>query len=394
MPLWVRLSALGLALGMTLFSGLSTLQLTNSLSADKDREGQSLLNAAELNAARIDARIGLARAGLEAAQGRLALKSGDPLSAAEAGLKLAHGNLKSLAIVKSDKTGVVALAGSDDTDLLRKVAGDASDRYTLRTASSRLVTPARPYIVVKGTGGAPDLVGRLDPDLLKGLSGDRLTVLVTREGEIVAASNSQMIGQTVSAALSVKPEQLRARADSRDLIQGARPEGGFIKIASAELSDGLIVLAAASSAQFFSPTASLIRGAAFIGGPLLIGLLFGALLIYQARRSRKDTLQFQASEQRYRLAVEAARCGIWDWDLEQDLIYMSDVTGVMFGWGGGGVATTDEVLARVAAEHRTDVIKALETARLKGSFDVSFRVPSTTGRPLWIDVRGQAVGDR
>ncbi len=397
MPLWVRLGALGLLLGMALFSGLSTLQLNNSLSADKDREGQSLLAEAELNAARIDARLGLARAGLEAAQGRLATKGDDPLSAAESGLKLARGNLQSVAIVKANASGaptIAALAGTDDSDLVRKVAGEGGDRFSLHAASSRLVTPARPYMVVKGAGDADELVGQLGPNLLKDLGGDDLTVLVTRDGEIVAASDDRLIGQTVASALSVKPEQLRARANSRDLIQGARPEGGFVKIASAELSDGLIALAATPSVQFFSPTASLIRGAVFIGGPLLIGLLFGALLIYQARRSRNDTLQFQASEQRYRLAVEAARCGIWDWDMEQDLIYMSDVTGVMFGWGGGGVATTEEVLSRVAAEHRIDLTKALETARLKGSFDVSFRIPSAAGRPLWVDVRGQAVGER
>jgi len=218
---------------------------------------------------------------------------------------------------------------------------------------------------------------------------------VNAQGQIVMATDERLIGKDVTSALAISYSDLKSRAESGDLIQGAKSEGGFFKIASAPLGgEGQILLTAVPSQRFFYPTASLIRGGIFIAGPLLIGLLFGLLLIVQSRRSQKDSKQFQANEQRYRLAVEAARCGIWDWDLDQELIYMSDVTGVMFGWGGGGVATTSEVIERVAKEHRGDVLKALEAAKQKGALDVSFRVPIANGHSLWVDARGQAVGDR
>jgi two-component system cell cycle sensor histidine kinase PleC len=410
MPLWIRLGALGLMLGLALFAGLSTLQLGNSLSADKDREGQVLLTHAQLTAARLDTHLALARSGLEAAQARLALKPDETLAAAEQGLRLARGSLASLAVVRFTGTGatVQALSGNDDAELIRrastqKTAG-ANGRLAVTTVSSRLTVHAQTFLILRGVGDAPDLVARLDPTLLGTDPGNgQADLLVAGDGTILEASDDRLVGQDIKEALNVTPSDLRDRASQRALIQGARREGGFVKIAAASESgtlsgadsnDGMTVLSLAPSARFFSASDSVMKGLIFIGGPLLIGLLFGLLLFYQARKNRDDALQFQASEQRYRLAVDAARCGIWDWDLEKNLIYMSDVTGVMFGWGGGGVATTEEVLARVAAEHRAELTQALQDARFKGAFDVSFRVPNANGQSIWIDARGHAVDDR
>jgi two-component system cell cycle sensor histidine kinase PleC len=72
---------------------------------------------------------------------------------------------------------------------------------------------------------------------------------------------------------------------------------------------------------------------------------------------------------------------------------MSDVTGAIFGWGGGGVVDGQAVLERVSTEHRDRLRQALATAAVYGGFDVSFRVPGQEGRrPVWIDARGQAFG--
>ncbi|HEX7944354.1 MAG TPA: ATP-binding protein, partial [Phenylobacterium sp.] len=99
------------------------------------------------------------------------------------------------------------------------------------------------------------------------------------------------------------------------------------------------------------------------------------------------------SEQRFRMAVEAARCGIWEWDLAADKIFMSEVTASLFGWRAGEVEG-QQVLDRVAAGHRDDMREALSTAAIYGDFDVSFRVPPLAGaRPVWIDFRGRGFGE-
>ena len=52
--------------------------------------------------------------------------------------------------------------------------------------------------------------------------------------------------------------------------------------------------------------------------PLGVAFSLGLLLLLESRRVEKAHAAFTDSEQRFRLAVEAARCGIWEWDLAAD----------------------------------------------------------------------------
>jgi two-component system, cell cycle sensor histidine kinase PleC len=138
--------------------------------------------------------------------------------------------------------------------------------------------------------------------------------------------------------------------------------------------------------------ASKIPPLAWHAAPLIVVFALGLLLLHQSRKVDRAHLAYAASEQRFRMAVEAARSGIWEWDLTTDQMFMSDVTGAIFGWSGGGVVSGQEVLDRVSPEHRERVRQALSTAAIYGGFDVSFRVRSPHGgRPVWVDARGQAI---
>jgi two-component system cell cycle sensor histidine kinase PleC len=126
--------------------------------------------------------------------------------------------------------------------------------------------------------------------------------------------------------------------------------------------------------------------------PLVIATGLAMLLLAESLRVEHANLAYSDNEQRFRLAVEAARCGIWEWDLAADRIFMSEVTAALFGWPGG-LVDGQAVLDRVSPGHRDDLREALSNAALYGGFDVSFRVPSLTGgRPVWIDARGQGFG--
>ena len=129
--------------------------------------------------------------------------------------------------------------------------------------------------------------------------------------------------------------------------------------------------------------------------PTAIAAILALLLIVQGRQAQAEARAFAASEERFRMAVEAARCGIWEWDLRSDEIFMSDVTGAMLGWGGAGVVSGEEVIGRIAPEHRERVRQALASAAAHGAFDVSFRAAGPDGAAtVWIDARGQAAGER
>jgi two-component system cell cycle sensor histidine kinase PleC len=148
---------------------------------------------------------------------------------------------------------------------------------------------------------------------------------------------------------------------------------------------------AAAILRLAGPPQGLIEQIAWLLAPLAGVLAVGVTLIVQSRNI--DLAQAKAGDEgeRFRLAVEAARCGIWEWDLEADRVYMSDVTAALFSWRGG-VFDGGQVLDRVLPEHRDGLRDALKTAAIYGGFDISFQAPSLTGgRPVWIDARGQAL---
>jgi len=127
--------------------------------------------------------------------------------------------------------------------------------------------------------------------------------------------------------------------------------------------------------------------------PLVICILLMLVLMRQTRKAREAMGAQIDAERRFRLAVEAARCGVWEWKLDEDTVFMSDVMGAMLGWGGSGVAQGAEVISRVAPEHQTRLRQALRDAQAQGGFDVSFHVPiSARGGGAWLDARGQGFG--
>ncbi len=138
---------------------------------------------------------------------------------------------------------------------------------------------------------------------------------------------------------------------------------------------------------------SLVEDTIALLAPLAIGLCLAIVVFRQTNKAETAQIQRRETERRFRSAVEAAHCGIWEWRIREDMVDLSDVTGVMFGWGGGGTATGADVLSRIAPEHRERVRQALVDAAEHGAFDVTFRVPGASG-DAWIDARGQGTGER
>ena len=129
--------------------------------------------------------------------------------------------------------------------------------------------------------------------------------------------------------------------------------------------------------------------------PLAIGAGLAVLLILQSRKAQVAQQAAAISEERFRLAVEAARCGVWEWDIEADRVFMSDVAKVILNWKGAGVGSGEVVLAScILAEDRAAVRQAMRAGAADGVIDISFRVTDGEGRVAWVDARGQAYGPR
>ena len=127
--------------------------------------------------------------------------------------------------------------------------------------------------------------------------------------------------------------------------------------------------------------------------PLAIGLVLAALLYFQSRHAEEVQRAYLASEQRFRLAVEAARCGIWEWDLERDEIFLSETTATMLEMPQLRTTPGQEAVNRVAAADRHIVLRALANAAAGGPFEAAFRVPRADGGYTWIDARGRGFGE-
>jgi two-component system cell cycle sensor histidine kinase PleC len=185
---------------------------------------------------------------------------------------------------------------------------------------------------------------------------------------------------------------LRGRAKEAAGEPNRPPTQRFIRVAIGAALAVLGAYTAAAVRRLEGPPESPIEQLAWLIAPLTVALVMGVVLVFESRRMERLQSEQTQSEHRFRLAVEAARCGIWEWDLTTDKIFMSDVTGALFGWRGG-VVEGQQVLDRVSPGHRDGLRDALATAAIYGGFDVSFRVPSLTGgRPIWIDARGQGFG--
>jgi len=131
-----------------------------------------------------------------------------------------------------------------------------------------------------------------------------------------------------------------------------------------------------------------------LGPPIGIGLFTLVLVVIMQRRQMGISREWAASERRFRGAVEAAHCGVWDWDIEAGEVMISDYMASLLGLDRSGSLPDVVIMERIHPRYREAVQHALRQAQTYGAFEVSFPVPDEQGRARWIDARGQARGER
>jgi PAS domain-containing protein len=119
--------------------------------------------------------------------------------------------------------------------------------------------------------------------------------------------------------------------------------------------------------------------------PLGLGALVGVLMLVQGWRQKRATRDWAETEHRFRVAVEAARCGVWEWDLEAEEVTLSDYMATLLGLPEGGVVPAATVLGRVHPKYRELVEHALRQAATFGAFETTFPVTGPNSTIRWID---------
>ena len=402
---YVRMAVLCAVLVLAVFTAVSAVRLVRDAGTARPMDTAGA-EAGERLSASVDADLSRLSAALTGA-GAMAQRFPDsPMDAAEAALKAARPSARAVAVVGED--GVLAQAGE---------VGDADWAGAARAASAsggafwvgRLprggVYAAQTVAGQKDAAGggrltlvaitnlarAPAAVAAADATPLS--AGPLASVLATTDGRILAIDGRGGVEAATSLrdAFSVNPASITINGE----VPGRLPDGSPINLTARQVDGaGVIVLIASPrDAAAVAASQAFVKDMMWTLAPLAIGIGLAILMLGQIRRAETVRRAFTESERRFRLAVEAAHCGIWEWDLPSDQLTMSDMSGAILGWGGAGVAPGAEVLERVAAEHRDRLRQALAGARAYGAFDVSFCIPNRGGRAAWIDARGQAAGE-
>ena len=384
-PTHIRVAVLTALLMLGIYAVFAARQITRPTAPQQQTDAQ-LAAQAGYAASRVDGALAGVHAALTAARETATRTPSNPIDAVELALKASGPAASAAAVV--DETVLAESGAAHGAQWTRAAASAVASGKSFWVGQvGGLVYAASP---IAGPQGSAEIVVAIDPAKL--LTGDQaapVQVVATPEGALVAVRGSGGLAQASSLkeALSISPADV---AGGR--AQGQLPDGTRVQLGVRTAGEGaLVILAGGPGLSAATPPNRMIIDLVTAFGPLVIGILLTLLLMMQSRRARAAQRAFFDTEQRFRLAVEAARCGIWEWDLVTGRVFMSDVTGAILGWGGGGEVESAQVLARIAPDHRARVSQALEAARDQGAFDVSFRVPDRNGRTAWIDARGQGL---
>jgi two-component system, cell cycle sensor histidine kinase PleC len=128
-------------------------------------------------------------------------------------------------------------------------------------------------------------------------------------------------------------------------------------------------------------------------GPVLAGCGVWLLVRGQGERFESIRQQMREAERRLRVAIDGARCGVWDWDLGADEVFMTDRMARIFGFRGSGRFDTEDVIERMPEEDRMRFRAALTASARIGTLDIVVLVNGSDG-PVHMHLRGRAATER
>ena len=111
-------------------------------------------------------------------------------------------------------------------------------------------------------------------------------------------------------------------------------------------------------------------------------------------RAARLNRELEVSEKRFNLAADSAQLGMWEWDLENDEIWVSPTRRAQLGFPASGRITFEELISRFHTDDRDKVRQAVNEAiqRCK-DYQAEFRLISADGGMRWFCARGRVQAD-
>ncbi|MCS6622979.1 ATP-binding protein [Roseibacterium beibuensis] len=282
-----------------------------------------------------------------------------------------------------------ARAAAPDGAFAVVTAGQSVAAAAGASPSAFVSTPGKPLLAADGEAllisrplaDGSRLVGRAPLPSLRPTDGVDLWLLSGPDTLLAGGS-----GEGSALALD------RVPADGRGQGATLTAADGAVRRTTVAVGDTGVI--AVASTPVSVGAGAMLDDAWVLTAPFIIGVLVLLLAKLQERKQVGISREWAASERRFRGAVEAARCGVWDWDLESDQILLSDYMADLMGLERSGAVSAEAMMERIHPRYRDAVNHALRQAETFGTFEVSFPVPDAQGRARWIDARGQARGER
>lgn len=113
---------------------------------------------------------------------------------------------------------------------------------------------------------------------------------------------------------------------------------------------------------------------------------------------RKKDEELRVSRERYRLTAAGVDVGIWDWDLEQNYVYLSEKAREVLGTHIGiGKMTKEEAFANILQADAYLVhnifLQKVESDNTGDSYEIKVRVEDKEDKLTWIKIRGRGLKD-
>lgn len=307
----------------------------------------------------------------------------DPLSVAHAATRARP--VTGAVILDADGRVVVATSGANAQIAIaaHQAAGGAETWAGVGVTEKGARAPAVLRMV-----GSYTIVSLLDPaKLLPDDPGGGRFVLAGPDGIVLAAlpADAAEIGANARAALGGDDG---SRADGF-IANGNAMAPTAVGIAGVATGDFAVLSAASTRSPFMLLMRALFANALLAAAPILA---VGALLLMMrqnVQRVRDVEEQIVRVEERYKLAANGAKAGIFEWSQANDTILLSEQLTAILRQANAEITVTQ--LANLAPpEERDAILQSFDTARETGALDVSFRIP--TGQSFtWVEMRGLAL---
>jgi signal transduction histidine kinase/ActR/RegA family two-component response regulator len=210
------------------------------------------------------------------------------------------------------------------------------------------------------------------------------------------------------SALALMLAALLARMALEPYLDGQIPHFTFyIAVALAAFVAGpgastVTALAGLLAAEWFliPPTRDLVprSGAEWLGAAAYFAvcatIIVMTTLTTRARHRSEAALDaFRRSEEKLRLAKEAARMGAWDWDIVTGELAWTERCKALFALPPDARVTHDTLLTAIHRDDRPALERAVREALACGNYAVEMRVPWPDGTVRWVASHGRAFFD-